>query len=54
MPLSGSLLCKPGFPELRSCGEETKKKWIEVTYRYAYLNFLTILFWSMFVAVHLV
>ncbi|XP_013731252.2 mediator of RNA polymerase II transcription subunit 12 [Brassica napus] len=29
VPLSGSLLCKPGFPELRSCGEETKKKWIE-------------------------
>ncbi|XP_010419586.1 PREDICTED: mediator of RNA polymerase II transcription subunit 12 [Camelina sativa] len=29
VPLSGSLLCKPGFPEQRSCGEETKKKWIE-------------------------
>ncbi|CAH2069143.1 unnamed protein product, partial [Thlaspi arvense] len=29
VPLSGSLLCKPGFPEHRSCGEETKKKWIE-------------------------
>uniref|UniRef100_A0A1J3JXE6 Mediator of RNA polymerase II transcription subunit 12 n=1 Tax=Noccaea caerulescens TaxID=107243 RepID=A0A1J3JXE6_NOCCA len=29
VPLSGSLLCKPGFPEPRSCGEETKKKWIE-------------------------
>jgi hypothetical protein len=30
VPLSGSLLCKPGFPEQRSCGEETKKRWIEV------------------------
>ncbi|CAN8308935.1 unnamed protein product [Cochlearia groenlandica] len=29
VPLSGSLLCKPGFPEQRSYGEETKKKWIE-------------------------
>ncbi|KAL9285218.1 Mediator of RNA polymerase II transcription subunit 12 [Arabidopsis thaliana] len=29
VPLSGSLLCKPGFPEQRSCGEETKKRWIE-------------------------
>ncbi|CAH8287595.1 unnamed protein product [Eruca vesicaria subsp. sativa] len=29
VPLSGSLLCKPGFPEQRPCGEETKKKWIE-------------------------
>ncbi|KAL0712399.1 hypothetical protein Bca4012_019377 [Brassica carinata] len=29
VPLSGSLLCKPGFPEQRSCGEETKKKWFE-------------------------
>ncbi|KAF8107090.1 hypothetical protein N665_0126s0010 [Sinapis alba] len=30
LPLSGSLLCKPGFPEQKSCGEETKKKWIEI------------------------
>ncbi|CAF1702994.1 hypothetical protein HID58_053183 [Brassica napus] len=29
VPLSGSLLGKPGFPEQKSCGEETKKKWIE-------------------------
>ncbi|XP_050237765.1 mediator of RNA polymerase II transcription subunit 12 [Mercurialis annua] len=30
LPLSGSLLTKPGvFPELRACGEDFKKKWIE-------------------------
>uniref|UniRef100_A0A3N7ENM4 Uncharacterized protein n=1 Tax=Populus trichocarpa TaxID=3694 RepID=A0A3N7ENM4_POPTR len=31
VPLSGSLLTKPGvYPEQRSCGEDFKKKWIEV------------------------
>ncbi|CAA0813626.1 RNA polymerase II transcription mediators [Striga hermonthica] len=30
VPLSGSLLTKPGvFPDLRPCGEDFKKKWIE-------------------------
>ncbi|XP_010523017.1 PREDICTED: mediator of RNA polymerase II transcription subunit 12 [Tarenaya hassleriana] len=29
VPLSGSLLCKPGFPEQRHCGEEARKKWVE-------------------------
>ncbi|XP_044503987.1 mediator of RNA polymerase II transcription subunit 12-like isoform X2 [Mangifera indica] len=30
VPLSGSLLSKPGaYPELRQCGEDFKKKWIE-------------------------
>ena len=31
VPLSGSQLTKPGvFPELRPCGEDFRKKWIEV------------------------
>lgn len=31
VPLSGSQLTKPGvFPEQRPCGEDFKKKWIEV------------------------
>lgn len=31
VPLTGSLLSKPGaYPELRQCGEDFKKKWIEV------------------------
>ncbi|XP_044492152.1 mediator of RNA polymerase II transcription subunit 12-like [Mangifera indica] len=30
VPLTGSLLSKPGaYPELRQCGEDFKKKWIE-------------------------
>lgn len=31
VPLSGSQLTKPGiFPEQRACGEDFRKKWIEV------------------------
>lgn len=31
VPLSGTLLTKSGiFPELRPCGEDFRKKWIEV------------------------
>lgn len=31
VPLSDSLLSKPGvFPEQRPCGEDLRKKWIEV------------------------
>ncbi|KAK1290915.1 Mediator of RNA polymerase II transcription subunit 12 [Acorus calamus] len=29
VPLSGSLLSKPGFPEQKPCGEDFRKKWIE-------------------------
>ena len=32
MPLADSLLTKPGiFPEQRPCGEDFRKKWIEVS-----------------------
>jgi hypothetical protein len=38
VPLSGLQLAKPGvFPELRPCGEDFRKKWIEV---YLFLFFL--------------
>lgn len=31
VPLSGALLTKPAvFPDQRACGEDFKKKWIEV------------------------
>lgn len=43
VPLSGTLLTKSGiFPEQRSCGEDFRKKWIEV-YLFNPFKFLNLL-----------
>lgn len=42
MPLSGPLLIKPGvFPDQRPCGEDSRKKWIEVCDRISVIYFLS-------------